>query len=60
MSQLVGYFAGGKVVKLAREGYEEPMTIPKAEREVVAQAVGEAVKAGQLWIIAGNASVRAV
>ena len=24
------YFAGGKVIKIARQGYEEPVTIPKA------------------------------
>ena len=57
MSELVAYFIGGNVVKLAREGYEEPLTIPKAERDVVAQAVAEAVKTGLLWLTAGKASV---
>lgn len=57
MSDIVSYFAGGKVVKLARDGYEEPLTIPKAERSAVAQAVAEAVKVGHLWLTAGEASV---
>lgn len=57
MDELAAYFAGGNVVKVRREGYDDALAIPKAEREVVAQAVGEAVKAGHLWLIAGNASV---
>ncbi len=32
------YFAGGHVVHIPREGYEEPVTIPQAEGEVIAAA----------------------
>ena len=32
------YFAGGHVVHLPREGYEEPVTIPQAEGEVIEAA----------------------
>jgi hypothetical protein len=51
------YFAGGHVVQVPRQGYEEPVAIPKAERGVVEQAISEAVQAGQLWLVAGQASL---
>jgi hypothetical protein len=53
------YFAGGKVVKIPREGYEEPITIPKAENEVVNAAVHQAVRSGKLWLTSGPASILA-
>jgi hypothetical protein len=51
------YFAGGKVVKVQREGYEEPVVIPKATKAVVESAIEAAVKEGRLWLISGPASV---
>ena len=33
------YFAGGKVVKVKREGYEEPIAIPKAGKAVIESAI---------------------
>ena len=51
------YFAGGHVVHLPREGYEEPVTIPQAEGEVIEAAVHAAVKEGTLWLTSGPASV---
>jgi len=51
------YFSGGKVVNLPREGYEEPVTVPKAEREIVEEGVKEAVREGTLWLTSGPASV---
>jgi Protein of unknown function (DUF499) len=51
------YFAGGKVVKVQREGYEEPVAIPKAEKSVVESAIETAVKEGRLWLTSGPASV---
>src|SRR5262245_14191101 len=54
---LFAYFAGGHVVQVPRQGYEEPVLIPKAERAVVEKAVGDAVQAGQLWLLAGQASL---
>jgi hypothetical protein len=51
------YFAGGKVVKVKREGYEEPIAIPKAGKAVIESAIELAVKDGQLWFTSGPASV---
>ncbi len=33
------YFTGGKVIKIARQGYDEPMTIPRALQAVVDGAI---------------------
>jgi hypothetical protein len=51
------YFGGGHVVQLPRQGFEEPVPIPKADRGVVEAALGKAVEQGQLWLIAGAASL---
>ena len=40
-------------MKLAREGYDEPITIPKADAQVVEQAAHDAVKEGTLWLTSG-------
>ena len=49
------YFAGGHVVKIKHEGYDDVLTIPRAERETVDNAVRAAVKDGRLWLVAGSA-----
>ena len=54
-----GYFSGGKVVKIARQGYDEPVTIPKAAQTVVDEAIGWAVKEGKLWFTRGPTSLYA-
>ncbi|MDI6709994.1 MAG: hypothetical protein QME76_04805 [Bacillota bacterium] len=54
---VVDYFRGGNVVHVPREGYEEPVVIPAAERPVVEEAVTAAVRAGKLWLTAGVASI---
>jgi hypothetical protein len=59
VATLKGYFSGGRVVKLPREGYEEPVVIPKAGSQVVEQAVLDAVKAGTLWLTSGPTSLLA-
>ncbi len=51
------YFAGGHVVRIPREGYEEPVTIPQAEGEVIAAAVHTAIKEGTLWLTSGPTSI---
>ena len=51
------YFAGGRVVHVPREGYEEPVTIPQAVQEVIEAAVYAAVQEGTLWLTSGPASV---
>lgn len=57
LKTLLDYFAGGHVVKVQKQGYEEPLPVPKADRDVVASAVGEAVKSSQLWLVSGPASI---
>lgn len=57
LSTVRAYFAGEHVEMMPRDGYEEPVSIPQAEPEVVNAAVGEAVARGFVWLIAGQASV---
>jgi hypothetical protein len=54
---LTAYFAGGKVVKARRNGYDEPIEIPAADPEVLAQAVTAAVQDSILWFRSGPASL---
>jgi hypothetical protein len=54
---LVAYFRGGHVVQVPRQGYDEPVTIPRAESVVFEKVIGEAVQSGMLWLIAGQASL---
>ncbi len=56
-SALCEYFAGGKAVKIKRDGYDESIVTPRADRSVLERAVSEAVHAGRLWLISGAASV---
>lgn len=56
---MVAYFRGGHVVKVPKDGYEEPVVIPQADRAVVETAIAQAVRAGRLWLTAGVASVLA-
>jgi hypothetical protein len=44
-------------VKVQREGYEEPIAIPKAGKAVIESAIETAVKEGRLWLTSGPASV---
>ena len=53
------YFAGGKVVKVQRAGYDEPIAIPAADPVVVDNAIGAAVRDGLLWLTNGPASILA-
>lgn len=57
VNDLYTYFGGGRVVKVPHEGYEEPMVIPKAEKDVIDAAIQSAVKTGQLWLTSGPASL---
>lgn len=54
---VVEYFSGSKVVQVAKEGYSEPVQIPKAAREVVETAIEAAVRSGRLWLLSGPASI---
>jgi Protein of unknown function (DUF499) len=51
------YFSGGKVIKIARQGYEEAVTIPKAPQTIVDDAIAWAVKEGKLWLTNGPTSL---
>jgi len=44
-------------VNIPKEGYEEPLTIPKCEPADIDAAVSEAVEQGMLWLISGPASL---
>jgi hypothetical protein len=54
---VASYFAGGHVVRVDRGAYEEPVVIPKVEREAVVAAVEAAVRDGELWLTSGPASI---
>jgi hypothetical protein len=57
VKDVLDYFAGGKIVKVKHEGYEEPIAIPKAGKALIESAIEAAVKEGQLWFTSGPASV---
>jgi hypothetical protein len=57
VQQVREYFAGGHLVKIAREGYEELLVIPQAERSLVDEAIQDAVREGRLWLTSGPSSV---
>jgi hypothetical protein len=59
VGELCKYFSGGKVVQVQKEGYQEPVAVPRAERAVVEVAVATAVRGGTLWLTSGPASVLA-
>lgn len=51
------YFSCSTVVQVEREGYQEPMQIPKAAQSVVDKAISAGVEAGLLWLLSGPASI---
>lgn len=55
--EICTYFRGGHVVKKQGQGYEEPVIIPRVERELLIDAVNTAVRAGRLWLTVGPASI---
>ena len=54
VQNLYDYFAAGNIVNIPKEGYEEPLTIPKCESADVDAAVLEAVEQGTLWLTSGT------
>ncbi|NLF19752.1 MAG: ATP-binding protein, partial [Lentisphaerae bacterium] len=48
VQNVVDYFKGGNVVQVQRNGYMEPLAIPKAREDVVKAAVTQAVEQGAL------------
>ena len=57
LQALYDYFAGGHVVHVQKEGYEEPVLIPAAPKHVIDEAVRDAVQNGRLWLLSGPASI---
>ncbi len=57
VQDLLDYFRGGNVVQIQRDGYIEPLAIPKAGEEVVRAAITQAVEQGELWLTSGPASI---
>jgi hypothetical protein len=53
------YFGGNTVVQVQRDGYTEPVSIPKTGAEVINKAISAAVEGGALWLVSGPASVLA-
>jgi len=56
---VLDYFSGETVVEVPRDGYTEPVPIPKAGAEVVNAAITAGVEAGALWLTSGPASLLA-
>ena len=54
---VIDYFTGANVVQVQRDGYMEPIPIPKASEEVTKKAVTQAVESGLLWLTNGPASI---
>lgn len=51
------YFSGSTVVQVEREGYQEPIQIPKASPSVVEKAIHAGVENATLWLVSGPASI---
>jgi predicted AAA+ superfamily ATPase len=57
VGEIYSYFAGGNVVKVKKNGYEEPVVIPKAARAVIDSAVSRGAREGLLWLTSGPATL---
>ena len=57
VKDVMDYFSGSKVIQVPKEGYTEPVTIPKASHEAVEGAIAAAVRSGKLWLLSGPASI---
>jgi hypothetical protein len=56
---ILDYFSGSTVIQIQRDGYSEPVAIPKASKDVVNTAVGTSVESGYLWLLNSPASILA-
>jgi len=57
VGQVLNFFDGKHVSKVAREGYEETFPIPRAANKLIEASIEEAVKSGVLWLTAMPASI---
>jgi hypothetical protein len=56
---VIDFFSGTNVVQVQRDGYMEPLPIPKASTDVIRASVTQAVESGLLWLTNGPASILA-
>ena len=54
---VVAYFNGEQTVSIEKEGYQESISIPKADRKTVDAAIEVAVTEGKIWLVSGPASL---
>jgi len=59
VQDVLDYFSGETVVQVQRDGYMEPVSIPKASADVINAAIATAVESGTLWLVSGPASILA-
>ena len=57
VAALRNYFAGGRTIRIPREGYDETQVIPACAEPAVRDAVRKAVEQGAVWLTNGPASV---
>ena len=57
VKDVISYFAGGHLVVVPKEGYEDTALIPKCDLSAVEKAIADAVERGLIWLINGPASI---
>ena len=57
VGDVLAYFNGSKTEQIERNGYKEPLVIPKAAKEAMYDAIRKAVSRGLIWMLAGPASL---
>ncbi len=57
VQNIIDYFNGQNIVQVEREGYKEPMAIPKASQPVVENSISSAIENATLWLLSGPASI---
>ena len=56
LPQVRDYFSGEHTVEVAKEGYDETLSIPRCAEAAVGEAVERAVAAGTVWLVSGPTS----
>ncbi len=59
LQALTAYFSGNNEIMVQRDGYQEAISIPRADAKHVQTAVRSAVERGMLWLINPPASILA-
>jgi hypothetical protein len=59
VQDVIDYFKGDHVAQAERDGYMEPLPIPKTSADAVKTSVAKAVQSGALWLTNGPASILA-